>query len=64
MPVLFDFLYREYCHARLAEMRKHLLLIANDVPEPNCDADHADRAPDRQRSSSGAKNQPDPDHLV
>jgi hypothetical protein len=26
MPPLFDFLYREYCRARLAEMRKQLLL--------------------------------------
>ena len=27
IPALFDLLYREYCHARLAEMRKQLLLI-------------------------------------
>jgi hypothetical protein len=26
MPAIFDFLYREYCRARLAEMRKQLLL--------------------------------------
>jgi hypothetical protein len=26
MPAIFDFLYQEYCRARLAEMRKQLLL--------------------------------------
>ena len=26
MPALFDHLYREYCRARLAEMRKQLLI--------------------------------------
>jgi hypothetical protein len=26
MPALFDLLYREYCRARLAEMRKQLLI--------------------------------------
>jgi hypothetical protein len=34
MPTIFDLLYREYCRARLAEMRKQLLL---EVPEANCD---------------------------
>lgn len=35
MPPVFDFLYREYCRARLAEMRKQLLVSAgnNWVPE-------------------------------
>ena len=28
MPAIFDFLYREYCRARLAEMRKQLLLVS------------------------------------
>ncbi|WP_167558549.1 hypothetical protein [Bradyrhizobium canariense] len=38
MPAIFDFLYREYCRARLAEMRKQLLLISNrEVAEANCD---------------------------
>jgi hypothetical protein len=27
MPAIFDLLYREYCRARLAEMRKQLLLM-------------------------------------
>ena len=53
MPAVFDFLYREYCRARLAEMRKQLLLIraeSNEVSEANCEASHPDRAPDRRSS--------------
>jgi hypothetical protein len=38
MPTIFDFLYREYCRARLAEMRKQLLLVSGRaVAEANCD---------------------------
>ena len=40
MPTIFDFLYREYCRARLAEMRKQLLLVSarsRTVPAANCD---------------------------
>jgi hypothetical protein len=35
MPTIFDFLYREYCRARLAEMRKQLLISPerHEVPE-------------------------------
>lgn len=33
MPALFDFLYREYCRARLVEMRKQLLLSWTNSPE-------------------------------
>src|SRR5712671_3709149 len=43
MPTIFDFLYREYCRARLAEMRKQLLLVSaesHEVPEANCDVSH------------------------
>ena len=48
MSALFDLLYRQYCRARLAEMRKQLLLIgSHQVTEANCDADYADRAADR-----------------
>lgn len=32
MPTILDLLYVEYCHARLAEMRKQLL-IAGSNPE-------------------------------
>lgn len=33
LPALFDFLYREYCRARLVEMRKQLLLSRTNSPE-------------------------------
>ncbi|WP_448029663.1 hypothetical protein [Bradyrhizobium liaoningense] len=38
MPAILDLLYREYCRARLAEMRKQLL-IAAERPE-TLQADH------------------------
>ncbi|XSC46745.1 hypothetical protein ACF1BQ_014130 [Bradyrhizobium sp. RDT10] len=39
MPAIFDLLYREYCRARLAEMRKQLLISPDrhEVPEALCD---------------------------
>jgi hypothetical protein len=44
MPAIFDFLYREYCRARLAEMRKQLLIRpeSHEVPIANCDVSHPD----------------------
>jgi hypothetical protein len=60
MPALFDFLYREYCQARLAEMRKQLLLIgSHEISETNCDPDHADRAADRHGGSGGTRHETD-----
>ena len=60
MPALFDLLYREYCQARLAEMRKQLLLIgSHEVSEANCDPDHADRAADRHGGSGGTRHETD-----
>ena len=49
MPIIFDVLYREFCRARLAEMRKQLLLWPGtpEVPEENCEAGHPDDAADR-----------------
>ena len=50
MPAIFDLLYREYCRARLAEMRKQLLIPgteSHEVPEASCDATHPDGAADR-----------------
>jgi hypothetical protein len=43
MRVIFDLLYREYCRARLAEMRKQLLISPerHEVPEAICDAKKA-----------------------
>ena len=43
MPTIFDFLYREYCRGRLAEMRKQLLLVSaesHEVPEAKCEVSH------------------------
>jgi hypothetical protein len=39
MPIIFDVIYREFCRARLAEMRKQLLLRPGSpvVPEENCE---------------------------
>ena len=38
MPAIFDFLYREYCRARLAEMRKQLLVsVESHEVSANCD---------------------------
>ena len=48
MPALFDLLYREYCRARLAEMRRQLLISPkrHEVPEEFCDVkDHVDAYP-------------------
>ena len=49
MPIIFDVLYREFCRARLAEMRKQLLLWPGPPvdPEENCEAGHPDDAADR-----------------
>lgn len=32
LPAIFDFLYREYCRARLVEIRKQLFLIQTNSP--------------------------------
>jgi hypothetical protein len=40
MPALFDVLYREYCRARLAEMRQQLL-VNREAPDANGDAGDA-----------------------
>jgi hypothetical protein len=55
MPAIFDLLYREYCRARLAEMRKQLLVRpeSNEVPEANCDASRPDCAADQINSRLG-----------
>ena len=43
MPAIFDLIYREYCRARLVEMRKQLLISPerHGVPEAICDAQDA-----------------------
>jgi hypothetical protein len=58
LPAIFDLLYREYCRARLTEMRKQLLLIRaeNKVSEASCDASHPG-APDRRSSLIDAQHE-------
>jgi len=58
MPAIFDLLYREYCRARLAEMRKQLLISpeGEEIPEVFCDAKNAvgDAAKDAVKDAVGA----------
>ena len=51
MPIIFDVLYREFIRARLAEMRKQLLLWPGTavVPDEKCDAGHPDDAAESSR---------------
>lgn len=48
MPAIFDLLYREYCRARLAEMRKQLLIAAE-----RAEAAAADHRPATQADDEG-----------
>ena len=51
MSAILDLLYREYCRARLAEMRKQLLLSTKDeIPAVNWDASDPTRPDYRGRS--------------
>jgi hypothetical protein len=51
MSAILDLLYREYCRARLVEMRQQLLLsVANDeIPTANWDASDPGGPDDRGR---------------
>lgn len=45
MPAIFDFLYREFCRARLTEMRRRLFLVQTNSPEvaeANCSVSPSD----------------------
>jgi hypothetical protein len=55
MPTIFDLLYRQYCRARLAEMRRQLLIRpeSHEVSEANCDASHPNCAVDQGSSRLG-----------
>ena len=53
MPAIFELLYKEYCRARLAEMRKQLLLTGkrdelvlpdDDFADPDAETDAAHEA--------------------
>jgi hypothetical protein len=60
MSTILDLLYREYCRARLAEMRKQLLLSAanDETATANWDAGGLD---DRDRGAGDdTANQPQP----
>jgi hypothetical protein len=48
MPTIFDMLYREFCRARLVEMRKQLSLWPSTavVPEEICEAVRPNEAAD------------------
>lgn len=46
MPAIFDLLYREYCRARLAEMRKQLLIAAKRAEPLEADYHPADQGDD------------------
>jgi hypothetical protein len=48
---ILDLLYREYCRARLAEMRQQLLLsVADEIPAANADTSNCAGPDDRNRS--------------
>jgi hypothetical protein len=59
MSAIFDLLYREYCRARLAEMRNQLLLRteSREIPEEIWDARH--RAADGGRGSGDGQRDAD-----
>jgi hypothetical protein len=54
MSTIFDLLYREYCRARLVEMRQQLLLSAanDEIPAANWDASDP-AGPDGRRRGLG-----------
>jgi hypothetical protein len=55
MPMVFDLLYREYCRARLAEMRKQLLIQPASDEVPEADASRPDNAKDVNACSSAGR---------
>jgi hypothetical protein len=62
MPAIFDLIYREYCRARLVEMRKQLLISPerHEVPEAICDAQDAVGATVDRSTEDPADRQSDP----
>ncbi|MCP3394592.1 hypothetical protein NLM27_38220 [Bradyrhizobium sp. CCGB12] len=61
MPTIFDLLYREYCRARLAEMRRQLLISARrsearEAQYHPADLDDDERADVHRESGHGAPN--------
>ena len=62
MPAFFDRLYREYCRARLAEMRKQLLISPKrrEVPEAICDASDKSDGFETEHPDQRSDDPPDP----
>ena len=63
MPAIFDIIYREYCRARLAEMRKQLLILAkrHEVTGAICDpSDQCDGFETELNSEQRSDDPPDP----
>ena len=62
MSAILDLLYREYCRARLAEMRQQLLLsVTNDeISATDIDASDPAGPGDRGRGSGDHKRDPGP----
>jgi hypothetical protein len=61
MPAILDMLYREYCRARLAEMRKQLLISAarSEALEAHhhlVDLDDDERADAPRNANDGTTN--------
>ncbi|MBR0786557.1 hypothetical protein JQ635_34505 [Bradyrhizobium iriomotense] len=48
MPIILDLLYREYCRARLAEMRKQLLIAAERFEALEADYLVSDQSDDKR----------------
>jgi len=62
MPALFDHLYREFCRARLAEMRKQLLISPKrrEVLEVSCDASDQSDGFETEHPEQRSDDPPDP----
>lgn len=53
MPAIFELLYREYCRARLSEMRRQLLIRAKSPEVLQADCDPVDRSSDGRTDTQG-----------
>ncbi|MHB0771589.1 hypothetical protein [Bradyrhizobium sp. 5.13L] len=53
MPTILDLLYREYCRARLAEMRKQLLIAAKRSEAFEADHRPAEQSDDERTAALG-----------
>ncbi|MBR0858133.1 hypothetical protein [Bradyrhizobium liaoningense] len=55
MPAILDLLYREYCRARLAEMRKQLLIATARSEGTEADRHHPAIQDDEKRTDAFRK---------